>query len=298
MADGSVERSAVSKGGSSWRRFVGELAWPTVGLFAFVLAGEVVVWWAVVSAAMPIWVGTVACTALAYAAFTVLHEACHGNIHGRHGGLRGFAELAGWVSGLFLLAPHPMFRAIHLRHHSHTNDPVKDPDFWVHSSRPLGVAARCATLLAHYEFSYFAGEVSRSRGAQTSKRAGLTGLLVLLAVLVALIAMGLGREALWLWIVPGLTAASILAFAFDWVPHHPHAEQGRFIDTRIIVMPGLTLPMLWQNYHLIHHLFPRVPFYRYAQCFREIRPELEAKGSAIEGYERGRPLPKPFATTR
>lgn len=287
-----------TEGAVTWRRHVGELAWPTMGLFALVVVGEVAVWWAVLSGAMALWVGTLCCTVLAYAAFTVLHEACHGNIHGQHASLRGVSEIAGWVSGVFLLAPHPMFRAIHLRHHSHTNDPVKDPDYWVHSSRPLGILARCATLLAAYEYSFFAGEVSRSRGAKTTKRAGIVGVLGLLVILVALVAAGLGPEALWLWIVPGLLAATILAFAFDWVPHHPHTAQGRFIDTRILLVPGLTLPMLWQNYHLIHHLYPRVPFYRYAQCFREIRPELEARGSPIEGYERARALPKPFATTR
>ena len=253
--------SSTARKQASWRAHVGELAWPTLALFGAVVVGEGLVWWGVLSGRIPIWLGSVAATLLAYASFTVLHEASHGNVHGARPGLRWVGELAGWLSGLPLLAPHPMFRAIHLRHHSHTNDPEGDPDFWVHSTRPLGVVA-------------------------------------LGALIGVLVALDLGREALLLWILPGLAAATLLAFAFDWVPHHPHSVQGRFLDTRVLLVPGLTLPMLWQNYHLVHHLYPRVPFHRYAACFREIRPDLEAKGSPIEGYARDRSLPRPFGSGR
>ncbi len=35
------------------------------------------------------------------------------------------------------------------------------------------------------------------------------------------------------------------------------------------------------GYHLVHHLFPRVPFYRYGTCFHALRPDLEARGADI-----------------
>lgn len=266
---------------TAWRAYVGELAWPTLLLFALVVGGEAIVWWGVLTERMPMWVGSVAATVLAYASFTVLHEASHGNIHGSRLELRPLAELLGWVSGIPLLAPHPMFRAIHLRHHSHTNDPEKDPDYWVRGSNPLAVLGRCATMLSRYEWDFFFGDVSRTRGAKAVRGQSLVAVALLLALLALLIATGFGRKALWLWVVPGLVAATLLAFAFDWVPHHPHTVQGRFVDTRILAFPVLTLPMLWQNYHLIHHLYPRIPFYRYGACFRALRPQLEAKGAPI-----------------
>ena len=281
---------------SAWRVHVGKFAWPTVVFFAFIVLGELAVWWGVLSARVPMWAGSIACAVLAYSAFTVLHEACHGNIHGDLTHLRWLGELAGWVSGALLLAPHPMFRVIHLHHHSHTNDPDRDPDLWVRGSRPWAVIARCLTILPAYEYSFFVGDVSQTRGKTTAMRATLLGLASFAAILLALIVAGLGSEALWLWVVPAFAASGFLAFAFDWIPHHPHSKQGRFVDTRVLLAPGITLPMLWQNYHLIHHLYPRVPFYRYARCFRDVRPELEAKGSRIEGFERGHALPKPFAT--
>jgi beta-carotene hydroxylase len=39
--------------------------------------------------------------------------------------------------------------------------------------------------------------------------------------------------------------------------------------------------MAGQNYHLVHHVKPRVPFYRYGEVYRELRPELERHGSPI-----------------
>ena len=48
-----------------------------------------------------------------------------------------------------------------------------------------------------------------------------------------------------------------------------------------MLFPGLTTLLLGQNYHLIHHLYPAVPFFRYGACFREIRADLAVRGAPI-----------------
>lgn len=58
------------------------------------------------------------------------------------------------------------------------------------------------------------------------------------------------------------------------------------MDTSTIVIGGVTgrlLTLLWgyQNYHSIHHLFPRIPFYRYRRLFEEIELVMVAKGAPI-----------------
>jgi len=280
-----------------WRAHAGELAWFTLGLFFLVVAGEIAVWWGVLSDRMPMWAGTISATLLAYVAFTVMHEATHGNIHGEHARLHWVGEIAGWLSALTLLAPYPSFRVLHLQHHANTNHPERDPDYWVRGHNPISVILRSFSILLAYEYNFFLGTASKTRAAQTQRRLAVLTLWGLLGILVVLIATGFGWEALWLWVVPALTAAGVLAFSFDWVPHHPHNIQERFRDTRILLVPGLTLPMLWQNYHLIHHLYPRVPFYRYAACFRDIRGELEAKGAPIEGFDRDHAIPRPFVAS-
>jgi beta-carotene hydroxylase len=42
---------------------------------------------------------------------------------------------------------------------------------------------------------------------------------------------------------------------------------------------------MFQNFHLVHHLFPRVPFYLYPQAFRSLKPVLEQERAHI--YEFG-----------
>lgn len=276
-----------------WRAHSGFVAWPTVFLMLAIVVGTVGIWTAVLAGALPIGWGCLIASVLAYASFTVMHEASHGNIDGGHHGLAWLEESLGWLSGLLLFAPYPVFRVLHLQHHAHTNDEHNDPDHWVAGSNPLSVIARCWTIMPHYYLDYFIGRSGRSEAGRRVRVPTTLGVVFMLAGLGTLVATGFGREALWLWVVPAWVASGFLAFAFDWLPHHPHALRERFRDTRILLLPGATAALLWQNYHLIHHLYPRIPFYRYGSCFREIRPFLEAQGAPIEGVG-AEALTRPF----
>jgi fatty acid desaturase len=45
---------------------------------------------------------------------------------------------------------------------------------------------------------------------------------------------------------------------------------------------------LQQNLHLMHHLWPSVPFYNYGRLYARLRPALVEKGSPIQGFLVGR----------
>ena len=65
----------------------------------------------------------------------------------------------------------------------------------------------------------------------------------------------------------------MLAWWFDWLPHHGLEDtqtENRYRATRNRVgLEWLFTPlMLSQNYHLVHHLHPSVPFYRYLKTWR------------------------------
>jgi beta-carotene hydroxylase len=45
---------------------------------------------------------------------------------------------------------------------------------------------------------------------------------------------------------------------------------------------------MFQNFHLIHHLFPRIPFYFYPNAFRSLKPVLEKERAHIYEYDFGR----------
>jgi beta-carotene hydroxylase len=83
---------------------------------------------------------------------------------------------------------------------------------------------------------------------------------------------GRGRQLLLYYVLPTRIASALLAYSFDYVPHRPHkvrrAEDEYRTSSRIDGVFGtsgldLTIPLLFQNYHIIHHLYPSVPFYRY-----------------------------------
>ena len=112
-------------------------------------------------------------------------------------------------------------------------------------------------------------------------RAGLDELAAHIGVLIGLWMLGLGTPALALWIGPAFAASAIIAFFFEWVPHHPHTHRGRYLDTRVILAPGLSVPLLAQNYHLVHHLYPRVPFYLYGRLYWAIADEIHEHGGRV-----------------
>ena len=147
----------------------------------------------------------------------------------------------------------------------------------------LGVLVRCLTILPHYYmvlFGWLRDGSSSSRRQKTLQAAVI--FIVMGAGLGALIRAGFGSELLLLWVLPAWLASGLLAYLFDYLPHRPHDDRGRWTNARILIGGRLlTLLMAGQNYHLVHHLMPRVPFYRYGALYRDLRPELERHGSTI-----------------
>src|SRR5207244_3264486 len=90
--------------------------------------------------------------------------------------------------------------------------------------------------------------------------------------------------ALWvLYLGPGVLAGAFLFYAFDYLPHHPHDSTERYHDTRIQQGRIRHAVLFGQNYHLIHHLWVSVPWFRYRAVFAAVEPGLRAKGARIDG---------------
>lgn len=251
---------------------------PTVALFVAVLAAYAVVAAAALSGRLPLPLATLLLVPAAFAVFTPLHEACHHNIRAADGRWSGVEAVIGYLSGWLLLAPYPLFRIQHLRHHSFVNHPEKDPDFWVRGELGPGLLLRAMTILPGHYLHFF---------RHPSKRAWaeLPGTVALnVAMVAAFLAAGRAwgyAAPLALWVVPGLVGLSLLALGFDWLPHHPHTGRGRYDNATVYTAPWLDVPLLMQNYHLVHHLYPGVHFYRYKQAFERLRETLEGEGAAI-----------------
>merc|ERR1719474_315219 len=227
------------------------------------------------SLAFPLW------TASSYINFTPMHDATHCAIASNHGGHRYLNEVIGRIAGVMLCAPFPLFRVMHLRHNKFTNIASHDPDHWVAEGPWYLLPLRCYTQILRYLFLYFKDIGTRPRG-EAVEVALTMGILLFMAF---------GSE--WNWIFwrfyfkPGFLAAAFLAFAFDYLPHRPHANTDLFVGTNVTSLYGkvvrpLTVPLLSQNYHNIHHLYPWIPFYRYSRVWDRFEKELTEKGTEIK----------------
>jgi ring-1,2-phenylacetyl-CoA epoxidase subunit PaaE len=242
---------------------------PTIALWI----GALVVYGAstalAVTDAWPWWISTLVNGVAAFVLFTVAHEASHTAASSQ-------AAVNRWLGRLSLpfftpLASHGVFRFIHMQHHRFTNhEDGSDPDHWTQRGPAVLLPLRWLTVDLHY-VRFYLGRIGSRPAAE--KRETLLSFVLVVGLLVVLALTGHAFEVLVLYLVPGRIAVAILAWSFDWLPHHglrdtPRSD--RYRTTRNIVgLERLLTPlMLYQNYHLVHHLHPVIPFYRYIAVWR------------------------------
>ena len=182
---------------------------------------------------------------------------------------------------------------MHLTHHKYTNDPERDPDYWSGGGRRWTLPFRWLTQDFHYDL--IAIRITPKMGISWAIQTWASFFLFFGTV--AWFAFnGLAWEMLYLVLIPSRLSVAILAATFDWLPHDPHEVESRtdrFQATSILIDPWLTPLFLWQNYHLVHHLYPAVPFYRYAKVWRLEKDRLIKQGarvrSMVPSWRRGQP---------
>jgi beta-carotene hydroxylase len=175
-------------------------------------------------------------------------------------------------------------RKQHMVHHARTNE-EDDPDIyargrflgWLFVRLPLA-------FVSYFNPFHLYAECRKFGVTRAETRNVFLTFAVNTAVVIGLVAAGYGYEVLVLWFVPWWIGQTVMLTLFTWAPHHDHSETGRYRNTRVSEWPGGNVLLLGQGYHLIHHMMPAVPFYRYKRTFDQLRPILEAKGVRIEGF--------------
>jgi len=264
------------------RQFLGapDEPWnPTITLMLAVTAGFSGLTASLLAGWLSPWLAIPGLAVCYYAVFTVLHESMHGIAHRS----RRLNLALGRVAGFALMLPFPLFRAAHLAHHSHTNDPELDPDLMV-ARRPTWLAPMWFALTPlNYRALVYGRGMLRDRSARfeaLATEAAIVGLIVLAA------ATGNLLLAAQIWLLPAALAILWLALAFDLLPHRPHTTRERYYDTRIYPGRFLNGLLLGQNYHLIHHLWTTIPWYRYQAAFHAVESDLVARGAPIGWHSR------------
>jgi fatty acid desaturase len=242
--------------------------------------------------------------------FTPMHDAVHGSIATSDSGWvcwfsydwfflwcysrltdvdqNSLNDIIGWICSWSFPAPYAAFKYCHLQHHAHTNETDgSDPDLWVARGPWFVLPIRWATIECSY-YSYYLPLLLRG---QRPRKESIQALLQLVAQ-VYVVLYGLKHYwtlAIFVWLLPGRIALTLLAFTFDYLPHRPHAAtraQDPFKATAVTSLVGsitwpLTWPLLHQNYHIVHHLWPFLPFYQYSRAWFCTKDELLRSGTSV-----------------
>lgn len=263
------------------------LPWPTLLTFVGVLVGVSALGVAASTGHVAYWAAIPADAVLIYFIFTPLHEATHGNIAGRERRRAWLEMLVGHISGFVLLAPFPGFRVLHLHHHANTNDPVEDPDYWVRSRTWFGTVLRSLVIQPVYIVHLW--KIARDPRTMRAFAWEMVYVASYIAILIVAFGLGIGKQIVLLWFLPGYIGVVLCPIMFDWPVHHPHIERGRYTDSAILLFPKpirgiMDFVFCGHTYHLIHHLYPRVPFFRYGAAWRALKGELLTLGPKVRSF--------------
>ena len=278
------------------RRYRPTVAWPTLILLAAVYAGFIVATALVLNGQIATWLGAIINAIILYGTYTVVHEGVHDNIVSKRSAFRWVNMTAAFLAAMplwILIYPH---RSSHVLHHNRCNTD-DDPDIYARGSFgvvtfwriPLAILDQFNPLSQYRQCL----EYRLPRG---QRYWSMIHYLIYLSVVAVIVGAGYGFELLLLWFIPFFVGYAVMLVFFTWVPHHPHTITGRYHDTRCSLWRGGNLLTQGQNYHLIHHMMPWVPWYRYKAVFTEIRPILEQNHAIIDGFW-PRPASEAFAAS-
>ncbi|MGB3615938.1 MAG: beta-carotene hydroxylase [Elainellaceae cyanobacterium] len=198
---------------------------------------------------------------------TVIHDASHNVAHRN----RIVNAALGHGSALMLGFAFPVFTRVHMQHHANVNDPENDPDHFVSTGGPLWmIAAR----FFYHEVFFFRRRLWR--------KYELLEWFLSRAVVATVVYLAIQYDFLGFifnyWFSPALVVGIALGLFFDYFPHRPFQERDRWKNARVYPSPVLNLLIMGQNYHLIHHLWPSIPWYNYQTAYRATQPLLDEKG--------------------
>jgi beta-carotene hydroxylase len=252
----------------------GAVVWGIGNLIAWLA-----LWPLVLMDIIPLWLGFILATLNVALSYLPSHEAQHNIIASKGQPLRWLNELVGHLSTIPLVFPYRVLRYTHYEHHSHTNDPELDPDFDVHADSDWHFLWK--SILNRQPESGRSGAYPATLQRTGNEHMILDAVIyqgVYLAILFTLAWSGYAIEAALLWWIPHQIAITYIEYYLSWAPHHPGKEQTRYRDTRGFKSHVGNILSMGMQYHIIHHLYPRIPLSLTPAAYRELKPILQRRG--------------------
>ena len=265
-------------------RHLDKFPWGSV-IWAFAnFACWISLWPLVFFAGLPLWIAFPIATANITLSYLPSHEAQHDIIARPGSRLRWLNQLVGHMSTIPLLLPYRVAKLTHMEHHKHANHPDLDPDFSTHADGPM--QAIWKSILNRQPRSQGGlnayGEVLMRLGRPDVLIDGVVYRIIFFAILIVLAWSGHAIEAALLWWLPQHIALTYIQYYLSWAPHNPGMSTGRYRDTRSFRALVGNIGSMGMQYHIVHHLHPRIPLMRTPRAYWEMRDALEARGCDVE----------------
>jgi fatty acid desaturase len=223
---------------------------------------------------LPWWLAIGIGTLGTFAGFTPVHEAVHGNVSS----VKFINAATGHLCSVLLNGAFRPYCFLHRTHHLHTNQPSEDPDYWCGLGPRYSIPLRWLTQ----DIGYLKFYLSRWSSRPILERADLllcTSLYIGLAVGSLLFNPELFFAFAVGWFIPARLALFALAATFSWLPHQPHSATDPYHATTVHSSPWLTWFLLGQNFHLVHHLDPSIPFYKLSNKWESAKDDYLSHGA-------------------
>ncbi len=199
---------------------------------------------------------------------TVIHDACHNAAHPN----RWINQAMGHGAAILLGFSFPVFTRVHLEHHKYVNDPKNDPDHIVSTFGPVWLIA---PRFFYHEYFFFERKLwRRYELMQWGIERGL-----FISIVLAGLKFNFMNIIYNLWFGPALMVGVTLGIFFDYLPHRPFLSRNRWKNARVYPSKTMNWLIMGQNYHLVHHLWPSIPWFEYKPAYEVTKPLLDSKGS-------------------
>jgi fatty acid desaturase len=228
-----------------------------------------------------------------------MHEATHY----RAAPTRWLNEVIGEILALPVLIKMQDYRKTHFAHHRNVNT-GDDPD-WVRklgdrdfafpkSALEIGVMLLPFALGIKFFILINKLKLQSKRYAQSGLRPSILTIARSITILIIAsmsIVLGFWDMLIFYWIIPLLTSSMVFFHIRSVAEHFAIDSDHAFNQTRTVISPFWEAWLLAPhgiNYHLEHHLYPSVPFYRL--------PEVHRRAMANEDYRKKAHITRGYLT--
>ena len=255
------------------RTFMGRMEWEMILIGLGQVTAWVLTWILVVGNSIPLWAGFFISTITTSFAYLPSHAGQHGHLSGKLKNLKWLNSVVGQLSLIPLAQSHHVLKATHLKHHAHTNDPEKDPDYmhthvnhWWQAAFNVhlqtGIDGKLVKIVERFSKEDPLFKANMEKG-------GLFSLLFLFAQMIVVLFYPI--ETFLLWWIPRKLATSYLGIIFSMEPHNK-LPKGRYKDTRFWSNGFPRFLNHSMQIHAMHHMYPKINHFDEPKAIEALKP--------------------------